>query len=63
MMYAYVRCLEDNVTRSIKVDKIKNFDPEDLKMHEKKYKVLWDEDGEYYPASIIYVRGESNSFS
>ncbi|KAG5886810.1 hypothetical protein JTB14_031452 [Gonioctena quinquepunctata] len=54
-MYAYVKFIEDNICEYVDTSKIKHFDPDDIHLYEKKFRIQWT-DGEFYPGAIIYVR-------
>lgn len=56
-MYAYVKYLNDNTFKIVEDSSIKRFDYENID-YKKKYKVRWDNDGEYYDAVIIAIGGK-----
>lgn len=60
-MYVYVKYLTDNTTKIVKDSSIKRFDRENID-YKKKYKVRWDNDGEYYDAVITAIGGKKKLF-
>lgn len=55
-MFAYVRFIDDNVCSIVPTEKIKKFNKNDKRKFDLKYYVQY-EDGEYYKANIIYLKG------